>query len=150
MDGFQGMVGLKGRAGLPGNKGEAGFFGIPGLKGLAGEPGVKGMSTSLNIVLTRLGPTFGGRSAAWAEPSRSPKLGTTRKEGDWGAWVAQPVEHLTSAQVMISLSVSSSPVSGSVLTAQGLEPASDSVSPSLSAPPLLTLSLSVSLFLKTK
>ena len=35
-----------------------------------------------------------------------------------------------------------SPASGSVLTAQSPEPASDSVSPSLSAPPLLTLSLS--------
>ena len=44
MDGFEGMLGLKGRPGLPGIKGEAGFFGIPGLKGLAGEPGVKGMS----------------------------------------------------------------------------------------------------------
>ena len=60
----------------------------------------------------------------------------------WGAWVAQLVEHPTSAQVMISQSVSSSPASGSVLTAQRLEPALDSVSPSLSAPPLLTLCLS--------
>ena len=33
--------------------------------------------------------------------------------------------------IMISRSVSSSPASGSVLTAQSLEPASDSVSPSL-------------------
>jgi hypothetical protein len=44
MDGFQGMLGLKGRQGFPGTKGEAGFFGVPGLKGLPGEPGVKGMS----------------------------------------------------------------------------------------------------------
>ena len=58
-----------------------------------------------------------------------------------GTWVAQWVEHLTSAQVMISLLMSSSPASGSVLTAQSLEPASDSVSPSLSVPPLLTLCL---------
>ena len=42
---------------------------------------------------------------------------------------------------MISWSVSSSPASGSVLTAQSLEPASDSVSLPLSAPPLLILSL---------
>ena len=49
----------------------------------------------------------------------------------WGAWVAQSVERPTSAQVMISRLVSSSPASGSVLTAQSLEPASDSVSPSL-------------------
>ena len=52
-----------------------------------------------------------------------------------GAWVAQWVKPLTSGQVMISQSVSSSPVSGSVLTAQNLEPASDSGSPSLSVPP---------------
>ena len=52
--------------------------------------------------------------------------------------MAQLVERLTSAQVMISWLVGS----GSVLTAQGLEPALDSVPPSLSAPPLLTLSLS--------
>lgn len=44
MDGFQGMLGLKGRPGFPGIKGEAGFFGVPGLKGLPGEPGVKGMA----------------------------------------------------------------------------------------------------------
>ena len=48
-----------------------------------------------------------------------------------GAWVAQSVKQPTSAQVMISRSVSSSPASGSVLTAQSLEPVSDSVSPSL-------------------
>ena len=53
----------------------------------------------------------------------------------WGTWVAQSVEHPTSAQVMISRSVSSSPASGSVLTTQSLEPASDPVSPSLSASP---------------
>ena len=52
----------------------------------------------------------------------------------WGGWVAQSVGHQTSAQVMISLFVGSSPASGSVLTAQ---PASDSVSPSLSATPPL-------------
>ena len=49
----------------------------------------------------------------------------------WGAWVAQSVERQASAQVMISRFVSSSPASGSVLTALSLEPASDSVSPSL-------------------
>ena len=60
----------------------------------------------------------------------------------WGIWVAQSVEHLTSAQVMISQFVSSSPVSGSVLTAQTLEPALDSVSPSLCPSPTRALSLS--------
>ena len=54
------------------------------------------------------------------------------KEKNWSAWVAQSVERLTSAQVMILQSVSLSPVSGSVLTARSLEPVSDSVSPSLS------------------
>ncbi|XP_044899138.1 E3 ubiquitin-protein ligase LRSAM1 isoform X4 [Felis catus] len=49
----------------------------------------------------------------------------------WGAWVAQSVQRLTSAQVMISRFVSSSPVSGSVLIARSLEPVSDSVAPSL-------------------
>ena len=61
-----------------------------------------------------------------------------------GTWVAQAVECPTSAQVTISWSVSSSPVSGSVLTAQSLGPASDSVSPSLSAPPPFVLCLSLS------
>ena len=45
--------------------------------------------------------------------------------------MAQSVERPTSAQVIISQFMSSSPVSGSVLTAQSLEPVSDSVSPSL-------------------
>ena len=59
-----------------------------------------------------------------------------------GTWVAQWVKHLTSAQVMISQCVGSSPTLGSVLTAQSLEPALDSVSPSVSASPLLTHCLS--------
>ena len=67
------------------------------------------------------------------------------KTKSWGAWVAQLLEYPTSAQVMISRFVSSSPVWDSVLTAQSLEPASDSVCVSLSASPLLTCSLSLSL-----
>ena len=63
----------------------------------------------------------------------------------WGTLVAQLVECLTSAQVMISRFMGWSPTSGSVLTGQSLEPASDSVSPSPSAPPLLEFSLSLSL-----
>ena len=47
--------------------------------------------------------------------------------------MAQSVERPTSAQVTISRSVSSSPASGSVLTAQSLEPVSGSVSLSLSS-----------------
>ena len=57
----------------------------------------------------------------------------TRKVTSRGAWGAQSVKRPTSAQVMISQCVSSSPASGSVPTARSLEPASDSVSPSLSA-----------------
>ena len=62
----------------------------------------------------------------------------------WGVWVAQSVERLTSAQVLISPFVSLSLASVSVLTAQSLEPASRSVSPFLSAPSPLTLSVSLS------
>ena len=62
-----------------------------------------------------------------------------------GAWVAQSVRRPTSAQVMISQFVSLSPALGSVLTTQSLEPVSDSVSPSLSAPPQLTLCHTLSL-----
>ena len=63
----------------------------------------------------------------------------------WGAWVAQLVERPTSAQVTISQSVSSSPVSGSVL--DSLEPGTCfrlGVSLSLS-PPQLMLARSLSL-----
>ena len=63
-----------------------------------------------------------------------------------GTWVAQWVKCPTSAQVMISWFVGWSPTSGSVLSAQSLEPASDSVS-SLSL--LLPCPCSVSL-LKNK
>ncbi|VFV44106.1 Hypothetical predicted protein, partial [Lynx pardinus] len=56
-----------------------------------------------------------------------------------GAWVSQLVEGQTSAQVMISQLVGSSPTSDSVLTAQSPEPASDSVSLSLCTSPAHTL-----------
>ena len=59
--------------------------------------------------------------------------------------MAQSVEPPTSAQVTISRSVSSSPTSGSGLTGQSLEPASDSTSPSLSLTLPRSLSVSVSL-----
>ena len=65
-----------------------------------------------------------------------------------GARVAQSVGRPTSARVMISRSMSSSPAAGSVLTTQSLEPASDSVSPSLSAPPPLVLCLCLSIDVK--
>ena len=66
------------------------------------------------------------------------------------AWVAQSVKCHNSAQVMILPFVSLSPASGSVWTAQSLEPASDSVSPSLSLPLPHSRSVSVSLSLKNK
>ena len=58
-----------------------------------------------------------------------------------GAWVAQSVER----QLRCSQFMSSSPTSGSVLTAWSLESASGSVSPSLSVPPPLMLTLCLSL-----
>ena len=78
------------------------------------------------------------------------RLGAVKKNSQtWGACMAQSVEHPTLAQVTISQFLSLSPTSGSVLTAQSLEPASDSVSPPLSAPPMLTFHL-LSLSLKNK
>ena len=73
-----------------------------------------------------------------------------RVEEMWGAWVAQSVRRPTSARVVISWFVSLSPALGSVLTAQSLESASDSVFLCLSAPPLLMLSLARSLALSQK
>ena len=62
--------------------------------------------------------------------------------------MAQLIEHLASVQVVIWQFVVLSPMSSSVLTAHTLDPALDSVSPSLSAPShLCSLSLSVSLCL---
>ena len=61
-----------------------------------------------------------------------------------GHWVAQSVEHLTLAPVMILQFVGLSPASGSALIAQSLDPASDSVSPSLSLPLPCLCSLSLS------
>ena len=61
----------------------------------------------------------------------------------WGTWGAQSVKGPTLAQVMISCFVSLCPVLGSVLTAQSLEPASDSVSLSLSFSSARACSLSL-------
>ena len=61
-----------------------------------------------------------------------------------GTGVAQWVKCPTSAQVTISRFVGLSLMSGSVLTAQSLEPASDSVSPSLPLLHLCSVSLSLS------
>ena len=58
--------------------------------------------------------------------------------------MAQLVKRPTLAQVMMSRFGSLSPMTGCVLTAQSLEPASDAMFPSLSVPPSLALSLSFS------
>ena len=57
----------------------------------------------------------------------------------WGTWVAQLVKHVTSVQVIISWFLSSSPTGGSLLSVQR-PTALDPLPPSLSAPPLLSLS----------
>ena len=67
---------------------------------------------------------------------------TCKKLPQRGAQVAPSVKRPTSAQVVISRFVDSGPASGPVLTARSRVPASGSVSPSLSAPPPLTLYLS--------
>ena len=71
-------------------------------------------------------------------------------EATRGTQGVRSVKRATSAQVGILAQLSiarfmgSSPMSGSVLTAKNPEPTSDSVSPSLSAPPPLTLCLCLS------
>ena len=84
--------------------------------------------------------TEGPRSALRGEESG---MAVHSRDGR-GHWVTQLVKQLTSARVMISRFMGSSPASGSVVIAQSPEPASDSVSPFLSAPPHLVLCLSVS------
>ena len=64
-----------------------------------------------------------------------------------GAWVVQSVRCLTSAQVMISWTMGSSPVLGSVQTVQSLEPA---VSPSLCPSPARALCFCVCVCLSLK
>ena len=74
---------------------------------------------------------------------KSGVFSSTLKMGyNWGPWVGQSVKRLTSAQIMISQLVSLSPGSGSLLKAQSLEPASDSVSLSLCPSPTRILFLS--------
>ena len=68
-------------------------------------------------------------------------LGINLTKGGVCVWAMQSVKRPTSAQVMISGFMNSGPASGSVLTVQSPEPASDSVSPFLSALPPLTLCL---------
>ena len=92
------------------------------------------------------GHTISGRvqiqSVRCQDLSASPLLYTAFKPDCLGApaWLSRLSPTL--AQVTISWFVSSSPASGSVLAAQSLEPALNSVSPSLCAFPTHALSLS--------
>ena len=83
------------------------------------------------------------RTLNWVSHADAP-LHVFLKECSGGTWVAQSVKCPTSAQVMISPFMSSSPMMGSVLTAQSPEPASDSCLPPLCPSPAYTASLSVS------
>ena len=92
-------------------------------------------STSAQVMISRslssslmLDSVLTAKRLERASDSVSPSL---KNKQTRGAWVARSVKRPTSAQVMISRSVGSSPALGSVLTAQSLEPVSDCVSPSL-------------------
>ena len=104
-----------------------------GAGGLSGPRAARqaGLGRSQGVSQAALSLTFGTHSFYFL-------LNTFSERG--GAWVAGSVKHRTSAQGVISWFVRSSPASGSVLTARRLEPASDSASPSLSAPPQHALS----------
>ena len=103
-----------------------------------------------NIILTAFTQKFSegqifslldlGTNCLWSVGS-----GGDLKRSNGGAWVLQSAKHPPSAQVMILQFVSSSPALGSVLIAQSLEPGLDSVSPSLSSPPLFVPCFSLSL-----
>ena len=72
------------------------------------------------------------------------KIKKINEAASWGSCVSRSVGRPTSAQVMISQLVGSSPTSGSVLIAQSLEPALDSVCVSLSLPLPCLCSVSLS------
>ena len=97
-------------------------------------------------VLFRITSIGEGDAKEYSSVSYNLQLGRSNaiKKDFRGTLVTQLVKCPTLAQVTISQFVSSSPTSGSVLTARSLELALDSVSPSLSAPPLLTRCLFLS------
>ena len=100
---------------------------------------------SANTITTMNFPLTGHGKNLEVIGSRTNRV--VKKNEFQGTWVAQSAKHLILIRAMISQFMGSSPTLGSVLTAQSLEPASDSVSPSLSAlPHLCCLFLS----LKTK
>ena len=121
----------------------------------------RGKSTTMEVVLNRVsGPQVHTLPATHlygivgcisprqglvsAEFSKSFLFRLRKRREAPGRGGAQLVKRLTSAQVMISWFMGSSPMWSSVLTAQSLEPASDSVLPSLSAPNPLAFCLRLS------
>ena len=89
--------------------------------------------------------TLSTTAKVWQEPKRPSMDEWIKKMWYRGTWVAQSVEHPTSAQVTISQLMSSSPTLGSVLIARSLEPASYSGSPSLSLSALSPYAVSLCL-----
>ena len=108
------------------------------LQNLPGTPG--------GGLLGRAHPPPGRPVPVPWRPASQPEARLLLQNGSpWSTWVAQSVKRPTSAQVMISRFVGSSPAPGSVLTAWNLEPASGSVSPPLvRLPPAPAHALSLS------
>ncbi|VFV27867.1 Hypothetical predicted protein [Lynx pardinus] len=120
------------------------------LKRAAPVKRVAGLSRRQQLSMTPSALLSRGPCACDLGQARGTLQPRSASSGERGTWAAQSVERPTSAQVVISQLTSSSPASGSALTARSLEPASDSVSPSLSAPSPLTRALSLSLSVKNK
>ena len=99
------------------------------------------------LVLSRLHAQCGDQYGAWTH--NLSWCDQELRDWPWGTWVSQSVELPTLSQVMILRFTSLSPTLGSGLTAQSLEPAPDSLSPSLSAPTPLGF-LSQKLIIKKK
>ena len=105
---------------------------------------------SLEPAADSVSPSFSAPLPFSLSLSLPVSLSLSKISKHWGAWVAQSVKCPTSAQNMISRFVSPSPAWGSVLTAQSLEPASDSVSPLSAPPPLCSVSLCLTKINKCK
>ena len=74
----------------------------------------------IGLCAQSLEPVSDSVSPSLSAPPYSLALSVSLSKINRGTWVAQSVGHPTSAQVMILQSMSSSPTSGSVLTAQSL------------------------------
>ena len=111
-----------------------------GLSGRPTEPHTFGAPLGSTVE----SPSCDDRKTTPAKTSDGNGLSCQENAVHMGHLVAQSAERPTSARAMILRFVGSSPASGSVLTVWSLEPASGSVSPSLSLPH--SHSVSVSLF----